>query len=50
MSTSWIIFLWAISVTAAYVLGYMVGWKQAVIATTGRIKKVLGEQPMIHFL
>ena len=50
MTTSWIIFLWAISVTATYVLGYTMGWTKAVVATTGRIKKVLGEQPMIHFL
>jgi hypothetical protein len=40
----------AISVTATYVLGYTMGWTKAVVATTGRIKKVLGEQPMIHFL
>ena len=50
MDTSWIIIIWAISVIAAYVLGYMVGWKKAVVATVCRIKKVLGEQPMIHFL
>ena len=44
MNTSWIIFLWAISVTATYVLGYTMGWTKAASRALYHIREILAEQ------
>jgi len=44
MDASWIIIIWAISVTATYVLGYMEGWKKAASRALYHIREILVEQ------